>query len=147
MTDVALREESQTSWPDRLVRAGLVLLVLTVPLLFMPPQLMWSSEPFPWATAEVASPVKIAWAQFVIFVLFFAWLAKMNARGTFVFRPTALFWSLLVYLGVQALSLVKAWVAPKLVYVLRVYLGMQALSPVKAVNVGYGWFELRIFLF
>jgi len=123
MAAVPLHEESQTTWPDTMVRAGLVLLVFIVPLAFTPPQFEWSSEPFKWATAEVASPLKIACAQTIIFVLCFVWLAKMNARGTFVFRPSALFWSLLVYLGVQTLSLVKA------------------------VNVGYGWFELRIFLF
>ena len=123
MTDFTLREEDQPDLIDMIVRAGLVLLLFIVPLAFTPPQFQWSSEPFKWATAEVASPLKIACAQTIIFVLCFAWLARMNVRGTFVFRPSALFWSLLVYLGVQALSLVKA------------------------VNVGYGWFELRIFLF
>jgi len=99
------------------------LLVFIVPLAFMPPQFKWSSEPFKWATREVADPLKIACAQTIIFVLCFVWLARMNARRTFAFRPSTLFWSLLVYLGAQVLSLVKA------------------------VNVGYGWFELRIFLF
>ncbi len=123
MSDVPLDEEGQTTWTDRIVKAGLVLLVFVVPLAFTPPQFKWSSEPFKWATAEVAGPLKIACAQSIIFVLCFLWLAKMNARGIFAFRPSALFWSLLVYLGAQALSLVKA------------------------VNVGYGWFELRIFIF
>ena len=123
MTDVPVHEEDRTDWIDRIVRAGLVLLVFIVPLVFTPPAFKWSSEPFKWATAEVAGPLKIACAQTIIFVLCFLWLAKMNARRTLVFRPTALFWALLVYLVAQALSLVKA------------------------VNVGYGWFELRIFLF
>jgi len=116
MNDSMSGEQDRFTPADKLVKAGLMVLLFAVPLVFTPPN-------FPWRSHEVATPPKIALAQTILLPLSLAWLAGMNARGKFAFHLTAIFWALAAYLGTQALSLVKA------------------------PNVGYGLFELRVFIF
>lgn len=127
MNDVPWREPAPAGRTGRIVKAGLVLLVLTVTLVFTPPALKfwWTPDPvaFRWASLKVATPPKIFCAQTILLFLGLLWLAKMNAQRKFVFHTTHLFWALVVLLGAQALSLTRA------------------------ANVGYGLFELRVFLF
>jgi len=96
MNDVPLREPAPTERVDRIVKAGLVLLVFTVPLVFTT------------LSDKVATPPKIAWAQTIILFLSLLWLVRMNLQRRFVFHTTHLFWALIIYLGAQALSLTRA---------------------------------------
>ncbi len=80
---------------DWIIRAGFLLLVVSVPLYFS----------FDLTTYTLP---KVVLAQMLACVLLAAWFLRMTLEGRYVFKPAALFYPILIYFVISVFSLFEA---------------------------------------
>jgi len=144
---------------DRVIKAGLALLLISVPLFFI----YYRKEGFYFSIYGEAKEVL---AQGLILVLFCAWLLKMNSSGEFRLRRTPLNLPLALFLLLilvsflwaenpyESLRFIRRWVAHILLYfivvnnikrlkTIRAYIALMVSTAIVVASYGivqyYGW--------